>query len=189
MLQRVLLPVFLISLLAGCSSIQVSQDYDKQVDFSSYHSYLWLPEEDQVKPGAAQLQAQNRLVSQRIETAITRVLAEKGFQPSSNQNTDFYVTYHLELKDKVASRPMQTTFGFGRYGYYSGAMIEFGQPDIYQYEEGQLAIDILNADKQLVWRGISRSALDGNLSPEKLTQLINEAVEKNLAQFPPKTQH
>ena len=185
MVLRIVLATVLAWTLVGCSSIQVSQDYDKGVDFSGYHSYQWLPAADQVEPKAVDLQAKNRLVSDRIEGAMTRVLAEKGYVHTA-KSSDFYVTYHLAIKDKIASRPMQTTVGFGSYGYYGGGMLQFGGADVYQYEEGQLAIDVLDTQKRLVWRGVARSQIDDHLTADDLTRLVNEAVEKLLAQFPPK---
>lgn len=182
---RVIWAGMLAFALAGCSSIQVSQDYDKKADFSNYQHYQWLAPQDQVAPKAVDLQAKNRLVSQRIEAAMTRVLAQKGYADSAQATPDFYVTYHLVVKDKVASRPLQTTVGFGSYGYYGGGLLQFGGADVYQYEEGQLAIDILDSEKKLVWRGISRGVIEENLTPDEITRLINEAVEKVLAQFPP----
>jgi len=35
------LPIFLLLLVASCSSIRVNSDYDKKVDFSQYKTYAF----------------------------------------------------------------------------------------------------------------------------------------------------
>jgi hypothetical protein len=62
-----------------------------------------------------------------------------------------------------------------------------GFPEVYQYEEGTLIIDLIHAKTQhLIWRGIAKGAVDWQTSHDQRTKLIDEAIHKVLAQFPPK---
>lgn len=187
MRSRLILTLITLALISGCSTINVTQDYDKDVNFSGYKTYQWLPAADQVEPKAIDLQAKNRLLSDRIEKAMVRVLQQQGYQlaTGATASNDFYVTYHIGMTIKQDSRPVQTTVGFSNFGYFGGFAFYPGH-ETYQYQEGQLAIDILDQDKKLVWRGVSSRAVEGDLKPEKITELVNQAVEKILAQFPPK---
>jgi len=46
-------------------------------------------------------------------------------------------------------------------------------------------IDLFNAEKKLIWRGISTRYIEEHLAPEELTQRIQEGVKKLLEQYPP----
>ena len=66
-----------------------------------------------------------------------------------------------------------------------GAATTVGLTSI-EYQEGTLMIDIINAAKnELVWRGSATDIVDPDLSPEKKTQKINNAVARILEKFPP----
>jgi hypothetical protein len=59
--------------------------------------------------------------------------------------------------------------------------------DVKQYTEGTLIIDILRpGGEQLVWRGTGTTRIREEKDPEKRTQKVNDAVDKILAQFPPR---
>lgn len=183
-----LLPVlFALVTLAGCSTIQVSQDYDNSTDFSQIHSFQWLPAAKQSKPKAADFNKQNPLIAKRIENAITHEMNLKG-QPIVNQGADAYITYHIASVQKIRSSPVTTSIGFGTGisgGLYTGFGFQSGN-NVEPYDEGQLVVDILSLKGQLLWRGTSTTPLEEHSTPEETTKLINKIVQKLLAQYPPK---
>jgi hypothetical protein len=62
-----------------------------------------------------------------------------------------------------------------------------GFPEIYQYEEGTLIVDLmLGKTRELIWRGIAKGSVDWHTPQEQRNELIEEAVQKVMAQFPPK---
>ena len=72
-------------------------------------------------------------------------------------------------------------YGYGYGGYWGG-----GGVDVYQYTEGTLILDLIEAkSKQLVWRGMAQGTIDENASPEQRERRLNEAVMRMLANFPP----
>lgn len=176
----------LTSLLYGCSSIQVSQDYAPGIQFSGLKNYQWLPADQETKPTATEFAKNNPLIAKRIKDAIRHELSLKGFS-IVDQNADAFITYHISSIQKLRSSPVTTTIGFGTgFGGHSfgGFGFQTGS-DIDQYEQGQLIIDVLSKQGKLLWRGKSTTPLEEHASPEETTKLINEVIQKLLAQYPP----
>ncbi len=169
--------VLSLSALFGCSTVSVSSDYDESTDFNQFKTFAWMKG---VEEGKRDLGVESPLVRSRIQSAIAGELEAKGYQQIFG-TPDFHVAYHARTQQKidVQSLPMSGPMMGPRWG---GAYTE-----VYQYEEGTLIIDLIHATTQhLVWRGIGKGAVDWQGSPEQKTKLINEAVRKILAQFPPK---
>ncbi len=166
-----------LSSLLACSTISVSSDYDESTDFSQLRTFAWMKG---VEEGNLNLGVENPLVRSRIQNAIVGELEAKGYQQVFG-TPDFHVTYHARTQQKinVQSAPMSGPMMGPRWG---GAYTE-----VYQYEEGTLIIDLVHAKTQhLIWRGIAKGAVDWQQTPAQRTELINEAVRKTLAHFPPK---
>ena len=183
----VLLSIVLWSSLfvAGGSGIPVNQDYDTSFNFSNIKSVEWLPAANQTPPKAITFEQQNPLIAKRIQTAITEQLGQKGIAMRTAGLSDAYVTYHYSSKRVLQADPVSTSFGFGVFGRHSGMMFRTS-PDLYEYEEGRLVIDILSKNNQLLWRGISPSLLTEQASPQETTAKVKQIVASILAQYPPK---
>lgn len=181
---QALITFLIITMVAGCSGITVSQDYDKQANFAELKTYAWKSDPDAVKDDEAEL---SPLVAARIRSAIERELEAKGIAYSET-SADFLVDYNLKVESKISSSNVQTSIGFGTGGYRSfGAIGISSAPDIHQYDEGTLYIDFYaSGNNKLVWRGISSQAIDKHEDPDKLTEQVNLNVQKILEQFPPK---
>lgn len=171
--------------LIGCSSVPVNQDYDTSYDFSKIRSVEWLPATRQTEPKASTFEQQNPLIAKRIQNAITEQLQLKGIATRQSGLADAFVTYHYSTKRVLQADPVSTSFGFGMYSRHSGVMFRTS-PDIYEYEEGRLVIDIIGRNNQLLWRGISPSRLVEQATPAETTARVNEVVASILAQYPPK---
>ena len=164
------LPVFF-----GCSSISVSSDYRESTDFSKLKTFSWMlktPEGDFDLGGA------NQMARQRIQEAVAAELANKGYIEIIAGDSDFHVTYFSRTEERIQVQPMR------------GPVIRpmgMGYAEVYQYEEGTLIIDLLDAKKQdIIWRGVAKGVVDWQGTTGGQTGLIDEAVQKVLAQFPPK---
>jgi len=169
---------FVLSLLAflGCSSITVSSDYDGSTDFSELKTFAWMLNSPK---GEFDLGVANPLIRGRIQDAIATELAAKGYMEIIDGASDFYVTYHARAQEKIEVQPMPGPLIRPAWG--------MGYVDVYQYEEGTLIIDLIHAKKQhLIWRGIAKGAVDWRTSHDQRSKLIDEAIHKVLAQFPPK---
>ncbi|MFI5403272.1 MAG: DUF4136 domain-containing protein [Planctomycetota bacterium] len=160
-----------LALVAACSSISTNYDYDTSYDFAKLKSYRWadIPSKTDASP----------LVIQRVGAAVETQLKAKGYVPAEGA-PDFLVATYVGRQSRI----QVTDWGYGygpRGGWYGG-----GGVDVYQYEEGSLIVDIVDArSKQLEWRGTATSVLDPEASAEERTERINKAVAKMLKDFPP----
>lgn len=173
----------LAALIAGCSGITVSQDYDKDVDFSTIRTFDWKPDSDAAPDDPSEM---SPLVATRVRNAIQKELSAKGIT-LDEAAPDILIDYNLKVESKISSSNVGTTIGFGTGGYGTmGGVVISTAPDIRQYDEGTLYIDFYRADDaQLVWRGISSQVIDKHDKPDRVTEQINLNVQKILEQFPP----
>ena len=162
------------ALLAACSNVSTHYDFDTKTDFGKLKTYRWLP-----PPKEGGTVATSPLIRQRIQSAVDRELAAKGYRPAEGE-VDFLVAVHTGAKQRVQVTDWGYRYGYGYYGWGGGRM------DVYQYEEGTMILDIVDAGaKKLVWRGTAIAALSPQPTPEQTTKLIDEAVNKLLRDFPP----
>jgi hypothetical protein len=168
----------------GCSSVQVSQDYEPSADFSNLKNYKWQSSE-QEKTG--DIRVDNPLLDKRIREAVDQSLSEKGYQIGNQTSYDFYVLYKMTIKRRIDSDNISTGvgFGIGSSGSFGGIGINTGGR-VNEYDEALIIIDIISAeDNKLLWRGKSTSRMSQHSTPEKTTESVNRIIEKIMAQFPP----
>ena len=168
--------LFFMCFTVSCSTIYgVQYDYDQQTDFSNFKTYNWLPVPE--KPDI------DSLNMERVKKAVNNNLRTKGIMMTSD-NPDFLIAAHLGHKEKV--QVTNWGYGYGPYGRYWGGYWGPGGVSTYQYKEGELILDFVDAKtKKLIWRGVAKAEVDNINTPEKKDKLINSAVEKILEKFPP----
>jgi hypothetical protein len=176
--------VIVAGVVTGCSGITVSQDYDKETDFSALKTYSWKMDPDAKQEDQPEM---SPLVATRVRNAIEKELGARGISLDETA-PDFLIDYNLKVESKISSSNVGTTIGFGTGGYgHIGGVVISTAPDIRQYDEGTLFIDFYTADDvRLVWRGISSQVIDKHDKPDRVTEQINLNVQKILEQFPPK---
>jgi hypothetical protein len=184
------LAVLLMASAACASSLKVGYDYDRGINFTAYHTYDWLSDE-QEKTGDRR--ADNSAMDMRIRAAVGGQLLSKGYRRLYDEKPDFYVTYHIGLKDMAPTVSTQ---------YYSNGMA--GTPFSYSVDTrsarnekptineapasltGSLLIDIIDAaSNQLVWRGIAAGEVDPALPSAERDERTRTIVHKMLSHFPP----
>lgn len=116
---------------AGCSAVRYSADYDRQAPFREYSTYAWSPASAQER---AVLERVSPFLERRLQRAIERELASRGFVRASEGEADFLVSVHPLVPESARSggdsaaadayrRPgprvsVGLGIGFGRpYGY------------------------------------------------------------------------
>jgi hypothetical protein len=169
-----------VFLLGGCTSIQVTSDYDPAADFSRLKSFAWAPVHEQ---GAPDARLDNDPLDKRVRKAIDKQLAEKGFQYVMGGEPDFWVTYHAGVENKVDVQTLYRSYpyrpGYVAWGGYSETIVR-------DFDQGTLIVDIVSpSSSKLIWRGTAQAEVHQNSSPEKRTKLVNDAVAKILSKFPP----
>ena len=168
--------LFFIGFTISCASIYgVQHDYDKQVNFANLKTYGWMPIPDKANIDS--------LSVQRVKNAVNAEMKAKGLMMTSD-NPDFLIAEHLGKKDKV--QVTDWGYGYGPHGGYWGGYWGPQGVDTYQYEEGSLILDFVDAkSKKMIWRGVAKAQIDSADTPEKREKLINEAVNEILKNYPP----
>ena len=169
-MKSVLAPLVLSMALVcvGCSAVyDVGYDYDRDVDFSRFQTYHWLPAEESADSDSLDIK--------RVRKAVDNVLASKGLRETSD-SPDLLVSEELGAKDVVNIKTRGYRRGYGRSSRVSS----------YSYEEGSLTLSFADGtSKELVWQGTANAEIDQVQTPEKREKLIDEAVTQILRNFPP----
>lgn len=179
-----LIGLAMLSVLAACSSIPVSTDYDTSRDFSALKTYTWMEPKARVIIDPL---VDNDLMAARIRKSVDEHMASRGYVKATGDTAaDFHITYQVGSKEKLDVQSYHTTFGYYPcWGCYGPG---FGGSDIYvrQYTEGSFMLDVIDpASQQLIWRGVAARRLQGSGTPQERDLFISEVVSAILADFPP----
>lgn len=167
-LKSLVFVLFAIS-LASCSSVRVSADYDKSVDYSQYKTYAFY------KDGIDKVKVHD-LDKKRILKAIERELQAKGM--TASDNPDMLVNIFTEASERVDVN--QWGYGWGWSPWVWGG----STATVSKSTEGTLYIDLIDAKKkELVWQGVGEGVLTKNI--DRKEERINEFVNKILEKYPP----
>lgn len=164
--NAVFLPV--IGLLAGCSSLQVQTDWDRDIDFNQYQTYVWAPSQKAPKTAAGGTQ---QLMDKRIRRAVDEELARIGFARSEDRQADLLAVYRATTQDRVDV--------YQHYGYRRS----YGA-NVYRYQEGTLTVMFVDPKKndEVVWQGWASDVVS---DPSRAEEQIYRAVRAILKRFPP----
>jgi hypothetical protein len=168
-----------IGLMVGCATVyDVKYDYDKQTDFAALKTYDWMD-----VPAEATM---NTLIIERIKKAVDVELMSKGLERSS-ENPDFLIAEHTGSREKIQVNDWG--YGYSSHGRYWGGYWGPRNVTTYEYEEGWLILDFVDAaSKNLIWRGTAKAEIQNVDTPEKSAALIKKAVNKILGKYPPKAE-
>jgi hypothetical protein len=166
----------LMLLLAACSGISTSTDYDPAANFSSYGTYSW---------AETDAKSTDDLTHGRITSAVDASLAAKGLS-KVNSGGDLAVAYQVTTADRKTYSTMSSGWGGGyRYGWGGGGMGMTTTTE-QSYTDGTVIVAMFDeATKNLVWKGTASKTIDPGKSPEDRAATIQSAVDKMLADFPP----
>jgi hypothetical protein len=173
--------LFAVLAIAGCATVQVSQDYDPQADMSRYATWQW---RNPVQAATGDIRIDNPLLDKRIRHAVDNHLRDRGISQTPGQ-PDLFLDYHLTIEQKINSDTYYSTVGAGSYyhPWYGGLGTE---TRIRQYDECRLTIDIYSAGKgNLMWRGVGSFWLRAHKTPEEAAIATRKIVDRILYQFPP----
>ena len=174
---KIFFVLFVIGFTVSCASVyDVKYDYDQQANFANLKTYDWMavPEKSSV----------DSFVVENVKNAVNAELKVKGLTMTSS-NPDFLIAEHLGKKDKV--QVTDWGYGYGPYGgYWGGYWGPNGGVSTYEYQEGSLILDFVDAkSKKLIWRGAAKAEVQNIKNPEQREKLINEAVKEILKKYPP----
>jgi len=165
--------------LAACSSVSVKQDWDPTARFDGLKTWEW---ESSTPVVTGNTRLDDPLLHGRIQSALEKSLAAKGYSKPTSGNPDFYVAYHVALQQKLDARTIYT--GYGPYrGWYG---VGGAQTVVESYDVGTLLVDFINPQtNNVIWRGTAQSRIQELKNPEERQARIQDAVDRLLKQFPP----
>ena len=142
----------------GKSMNKVEYDYDVTADFTNIKTYDWHPKSGYNKIG--------QLDEVRIRTAVDYQLKTRGIENSS-ASPDFLIIV------------------------YGGARREYttrwrGWEDELWFEQGRLKLVFFDTkSNQVFWWAETRADVFYNMDPEEKNQVVDDAVRRIMAKFPP----
>lgn len=180
MLARLVRLLGCFVVLAGCTTVSVSADWDPEADFGALRTWSW--QKDAI-PGSGDPRLDDPLVHARIQKAIEAALPAKGYPMATSGAPDFTVSYHVAIQRRLDAHTIYR--GYGPYrGWYGTSST---QTIVDDYELGTLLVDFISPrTSSVIWRGKAQSRLYELKSPEERQARIQSAVDELLAQFPPK---
>ena len=169
------------ALAGGCSTMQLSSDYDPSVDFSRLGSYDWLPDP---RPPTGDPRLDSSLLEARVRSAVETQLAARGYAKVSADQADFLVTYHVALESKLDVDTIYRSYGYGWGRGYGPVAYD---TVVREYEQGTLLLDFVDPEtRNLIWRGSASAEITPDSTPEKSQERANTAVARMLERFPPR---
>lgn len=171
--------------LGGCGATPPVVDYDKGVDFSSYHSFAFISDHPLLL--AAGSPSPSPFLEERLMRATAQNLQAKGFVKADHpEAADFVVAFTIGARDKIQvnsfPEPYRPIWGGRGWGgaYYGGANV-----DVQQYTEGQLAIDMYDVSgRKAVWHGVATKRITKSMQ-RNADEATTEIVNNILMDFPP----
>jgi hypothetical protein len=178
--------------VSGCSSLEVSVDYDPSVDFLKIHTWAWYPEPTPPAGPRSDHPDLSPLTIQRAQAAIEETLSRKGYRSAAPEQADVLVAVDSAIERRIEAAPVSMGWGWSwGHPYGWGATWDgwWGPPAVYTIDEVALIIDVLEPrpTPRLIWRGVARWPKHGDATPEDRQARIREAVDQALAKFPPQT--
>ena len=173
----------LVFVLAGSASVfaqDVRYNFDKESNFSSFHTYKWVTIKDATKL--------SDLADRQVKAAVDAELEKKGLRKSDSDTADLYIGYQAAVGQEKEYTSFDSGWGYGPGwggGWYGGGGgMTTGQTSTIYI--GQLALDMYSpSPKALVWRGVASKTLDPKAKPEKQQKNLEKAIAKLLKNYPP----
>ena len=147
---------------------KVTYDWDKDVDFTPYRTYAWVPD----LPGKAATPS----TDERIRGNIDVQLQLTGLKRVPPAQATLYVSYQVTTdKGQIAS--------FNPDGQWRPGLSPDAKPSAGTTMKGALIVDLYDRQmKKLVWRGIVSGAFE---SRQEVNYRINKGLSKLFTYYPP----
>jgi len=176
--RRTWFSIALAILSATASSAEVRTDYDRNADFSRYHTYSW-----------GNVHTQNPLWVDRIKAAVNSALAAKGWKEVESGGDASIMAMEMTTNHQTLNT-FYDNFGggWGWRGWGGGFGDDFGTSTTTEqtYKVGTLVVDVFDTNtKKLVFRASSSDTLSDK--SDKNIKKLNADVQKMFDRFPPET--
>jgi hypothetical protein len=161
-----------LALLAGCSTLRTTSDWDPARDFSKYRTFAF----KKVRPEP------NEIVDARIRRAIEAALVARGLRRDDG-DPDLRVVTHYRLGHEKELVSYNSGWGYG-WRWRGGGGVSTTR--VRNVPVGTLIVDLVDArEKELAWRGTASDTVRNDTPTEK-EQALGEAMTKMFETYPPK---
>ena len=178
--------ILILLIFAGCSTIQVKNNYNPKTDFSRLKTYSWLHDKDQPSEN---VRINNDLVKSTVRSSVEETLNTKGFVKTGRDKADFLITWFGAIEQKIKKESIDHFYAPYGYGTLYRDPYWNSQPNIAsvtEFEKGTLVFDFLDpAAHTLLWRGSGSDEVIEGRPEAEVKRNLKEAVVKILAGFPP----
>ncbi|AOB26351.1 DUF4136 domain-containing protein [Bordetella bronchiseptica] len=168
-------------LLAGCASgPTLRSDYDHSANFAQYRTFAFM------SPLGTDRAGYSSLLTERLKQAARGQLEMRGYTYDDSK-PDLLVNFNGKLQEKTqvtpAPPPMGPYYGY-RAGFYGGWPGYGWGDDVYQYTEGTLNIDLVDARRrQLVWEGVATGEVN-DLDKAQSVASVEHGVAQIFSRYP-----
>ena len=190
-MRKILIPVLVIFLIS-CSGLQVTNNWDKLINFAEFKTYSMYPWDEQ----------NNKLINdydkQTIIMSVKSEMERRGYQ-FVEKGGELIVSTFVTLQNKTDYQAY--TNHYGGYAGYGGGWGYYGSPWAYgygwgpgyyggtttvravNYVQGTLIIDIFEmANKKLIWQGIGSGEVDDD--PATRDRNLPKSISHIFRRFP-----
>jgi len=184
-MRKYILLLLLPIIISACSSLKTTTEYDPDVDFTQYKTYIFLPWNKQSDEILTDID------KERFRNAIRADLNILGYTESKTE-ADLAINIFIIVDDKTGTATYTDFYTsgtgvgyyYGPWGYNNpGGVSPYTTMHSYDYKQGTLVLDLLDVKKkQLAWQGIAQKTLDS--APNNSGQNIIEIIDKLFKDFP-----
>ena len=174
--------LLLVVLLGACASRPViTTDADPAADFARYRTFAFY------EPLAVEDKGYSTPSSQRMKASTRREMEARGYvYDESNPDLRVNINAYISERQSVVSTPQlqqRLYYNYRANAYVSSAYF-VNRTDVYNYTEGTLNIDLVDAArKQLVWEGVAVGRM-ANTKPSARNTRIDSTIAEIFAQYP-----
>ncbi len=174
--------LLLVVLLGACASRPViTTDADPSADFARYRTFAFY------EPLAVEDKGYSTPSSQRMKASTRREMESRGYvYDESNPDLRVNINAYISERQSVVSTPQlqqRLYYNYRANAYVSSAYF-VNRTDVYNYTEGTLNIDLVDAArKQLVWEGVAVGRM-ANTKPTQRDARIDGTITEIFAAYP-----
>lgn len=195
-MNKYILMAILSVFLVGCSTLEIQTDYNEEYNFSKISKFsVTFNKKDDGKDFARS----------QISRALENQFKEMGYVPSSKQEADFYVVFHLDIKTKQQIQtnyeimnmyPIRPLYGQLNqninepiYAYHNldinNNINTIVTTQTYEYEESYLIVELVDAkSNNIFWQGSASDELSNLETQQEKKEYINMVIKKLLKDYP-----
>ena len=187
--MRYLLILSFVLFFASCTSVKITNNWDKEVDFETFKTYSLYPWDKHNS------MVVNDYDKQTILGAIKNEMNRRGYKYVEKKG-DLVISTFVIIEEETSYQAYTNHYGgwagygggwgyYGAPGYYGYGWGPYATTTIYKtdYNQGTLIIDIFRlSDKTLVWQGIASGEVTENY--EKRDRNLPKNIAQIFRRFP-----